>query len=165
VRRYGAVAALVVLVLVAGVLIVRTLGDATQFFRNVDEAVAERDQLGDRRFRLQGRVIPSTVGATADGEVTFQVVFNCAVAAVEHRGDPPELFDNPWIPVLVVGAWEEQPTELVTGPDTHVFRSDELIVKHTNEYEADYGDRVAPTPPDDFFAGCPTLGDQLLATG
>jgi hypothetical protein len=46
-----------------------------------------------------------------------------------------------------------------------VFRSDELIVKHTNEYEADYGDRVAPTPPDDFFAGCPTLGDQLLATG
>jgi cytochrome c-type biogenesis protein CcmE len=155
-------------VLLAGVaafLVIRALSDATQFFRNVDEAVLERDDLGARRFRLQGRVIPGTVGDDGDGDVSFQVVFNCAVAGVDHRGDPPELFDNPWIPVLVVGAWQERPVDLVTGPDTHVFASDELIVKHTTEYEADYGDRVEPTVPDGFFAACPGLGDQLLAGG
>lgn len=143
----------------------RALTDATQFFRNVDDAVAQRDELGTRRFRLQGRVAPGTVGSGGEGDVTFQVVHGCTTALVVHRGDPPELFDSPWIPVLIVGSWHEQPVELVTGADTHVFRSDELIVKHTNEYEADYGDRVTPTVPDDFFADCPELGDQLLAGG
>jgi len=162
-RRYAALAVIVAAVAVAGFLVVRTLGDATEFFRNVDEAVAERAELGDRRFRLQGRVVPGSVADDGQGTVSFQVVFNCTVAGVEHRGDPPELFDNPWIPVLVVGAWRERGVELVTGSDTHVFGSDELIVKHTNEYEADYGERVAPTAPAGFFDDCPELGRDLTA--
>jgi cytochrome c-type biogenesis protein CcmE len=162
-RRFGALAAIVVLVAVAAYLVIGTLGDATQFFRNVDEAVADRDDLGSRRFRLQGRVVPGTVSSEGDGAVTFQVMFNCAAATVVHRGDPPELFDNPWIPVLVVGAWSPQPVQTVAGPDSHVFESDELIVKHTNEYQADYGDRVAPSVPAGFFDECPDLRRQLAA--
>lgn len=162
-RRYGALAVIVAAVGIAAFLLIRTLGDATEFFRNVDEAVAERAELGDRRFRLQGRVVPGSVSDDGQGTVSFQLMFNCTAAGVEHRGDPPELFDNPWIPVLVVGAWDERRVDLATGTDTHVFRSDELIVKHTNEYEADYGDRVASTVPAGFFDDCPEVGRDLAA--
>lgn len=153
-RRRATVAVFLVVVIgAAGFLVVKALGDATQFFRNVDEAVADRDDLGERRFRLQGRVVPASVASTADG-VTFDVVFNCVAARVHHVGDPPELFDNPWIPVVVVGSWAPEAADTVLGADTHVFQSDQLIVKHTNEYAAENAERVASEPPPDQVTSC-----------
>ena len=51
----------VILVAAFGFIIVRGLGDAALFFYNADEAVERREDLGERRFRLQGRVVPDTV--------------------------------------------------------------------------------------------------------
>lgn len=134
-RRSGgrrlAWAALAAIVVVVGVVLVQGLGNATLFFRNVDEAVAERDELGDRRFRLQGTVVGETI-AESDGQVVFDVEFNDVRAEVRHVGDPPDLF-QPGIPVVLEGAWSS------TGDH---FDSTVMIVRHTNEYEADYGERL-----------------------
>lgn len=151
-RKWVAVIGVVVVVAL-GFLVLQFLRDATLFFRNVDEAIADRTELGDRRFRLQGRVIPDTVQFSGNS-VTFQIEHECAVAEVSHIGDPPELFDTPWIPVVLEGNWEVGDVTLVSGSDDHLFVSDRMIVKHTNEYAAENSDRVEVVVPADYFAEC-----------
>ena len=60
-RRRAVLAATVVLIAAAAFATAQGLRNATLFFRNVDEAVEQRPELGDRRFRLQGRVVPASV--------------------------------------------------------------------------------------------------------
>ena len=77
------------------------LRNATLFFRNVDEAVEQRPELGDRRFRLQGRVVPASVDSES-GVTTFQIVHGCVVASVRPTADPPA-----W---TMLGRLETRPT-------------------------------------------------------
>lgn len=128
-RTVGVTIALVAVVAALVVIAVNLLGDASLFFLNADEAVAQRDDLGADRFRMQGTVVPGTVDER-DGGVRFEVVFNDVTAEVNHRGDPPELF-QPDIPVVLEGHW-----------DGTVFASDRILVRHSEEYEADNGDRL-----------------------
>jgi cytochrome c-type biogenesis protein CcmE len=130
-RRRGlkAVVVLVAVVAALGFIAVKALGDASMFFLNADEAVAQREDLGTDRFRLQGTVVDGSVEETDDG-VTFQVAFNDVSVDVVHRGDPPELF-QPDIPVVLEGHW-----------DGEVFASDRILVKHSSEYEAEHEDRL-----------------------
>jgi cytochrome c-type biogenesis protein CcmE len=141
-RRPFVVLAIVVLLAAGGAVLVRALGDAAVFFKNADEAVAERDELGDRRFRLQGTVVEGSVVPTDEG-VTFTVAFNDVEVDVRHVGDPVQLFQE-GIPVVLEGHW---------GPE--VYESDWMAVKHSEVYEADNPDRLrdadeggdaAPTP-------------------
>ena len=107
------------------------LNNATVFFRNVDEAVVERDQLGDKRFRLQGSVVPGSV--EADGSsVRFVVEHDGVEADVVHAGDPPELF-QPDIPVVLEGSWSDE---------GDWFASDRILVKHSEDYEAENPERT-----------------------
>lgn len=126
----------IVLAVIAGAiafLAVKGLGDATVFFKNADEAVAERDDLGTKRFRLQGTVVDGTVDTVGTG-VEFAVAFNCEQVRVRHEGDPPELF-KPGIPVVLEGHFAAPPSE--------VYESDKIIINHTNEYRVDEEDRLA----------------------
>lgn len=130
-RPVGAYLALAAVVLGVAFVVMQGLGDATLYFRNVDEAVADRDDLGTRRFRLQGLVGDDV---EEDGErVTFTLRFNGADVAVRHAGDPPDLF-RPGQPVVLEGRFEE-------GSD--VYLSDSIRVKHSEEYEAEHEDRLA----------------------
>jgi len=113
-------------------LLLQGLGSATTYFRNADEAVADRAALGDDRFRLQGTVVEGSreqVGET----VRFVVAYDCAFVPVVHRGDPPELFKE-GIPVVLEGAFAE-------GADT--YESDRILVRHTSEYRTEESDRLA----------------------
>ncbi len=122
--------ALVALVIGAlAFVLVRGLGDATLFFYNVDEAVAKRPDLAERRFRLQGNVVDGTVSRTAAG-VDFELTYNGVIAQVRHEGDLPQLFE-PGIPVVLEGAWKRDR-----------FESDRMLVKHSEVYVAEYPDRV-----------------------
>lgn len=124
---------LVAVVAVGAVVVARSLNDATLFFRNADEAVAQRDELADTRFRMQGLVVPGTVEAYPGG-VAFDIEFNETVVPVEHTGDPVELFDD-GIPVVLEGRWSGR-------GEAAVFVSDRMLVKHDENYVADNGDRV-----------------------
>lgn len=131
-HRWLPLGVIAVALVALGLLVGKGLADSTLYFRNVDEAVAQRDSLGTKRFRLQGTVVgePEQSG----GQVRFEVTYNGESAHVQHVGDPPELF-RPGIPVVLEGRWAE-------GFD--VFDSDRIMVKHDESYESkdDYDARV-----------------------
>lgn len=122
--------AVVVIVLGAiAFLVFKGLGDATVYFKTADEAVAEKDELGDRRFRVEGAVVTDSVRQVGDA-VEFEIISAGEVVPVVHQGDPPELF-RPGIPVVLEGRW-----------DGDVYASDRIMVKHTTEYREQNPDRV-----------------------
>lgn len=130
-RRRLAIAAAVVLGAL-GFLVARGLGDAAVYFRTADEAVAQKAELGDRRFRLEGVVVPGV--RTAGDAVDFAVEESGVRVDVTHRGDPPELFKAD-IPVVLEGRWEGDR-----------FASDRIMVKHSAEYRAENPERVEGSP-------------------
>jgi cytochrome c-type biogenesis protein CcmE len=114
-----------------GYVMLQALGSAATFYRNVDEAVAQRDELGTKRFRLQGTVEQETIERTGEG-VNFMVTFNGVEVPVEHYGDPPEMFKANEA-VLLEGRFE---------PGSDTFDSDLMIVKHSEVYESENEGRI-----------------------
>ena len=131
-RRLWLAGAVVVVAL--GFLVVQGLGNATLYFRTADEAVAQRESLGDRRFRIQGAVVDGTV-RQAGQQVQFDISANGVIVPIVHQGDPPELF-QPGIPVVLEGRFDGQ----------H-FSSDRILVKHSETYVAEHPDRVTTSVP------------------
>ncbi|MDQ3897153.1 MAG: cytochrome c maturation protein CcmE [Actinomycetota bacterium] len=117
-----------------GFLVFQGLGNATLYFRTADEAVAQRQQLGDRRFRIEGDVVDGSVRQVGN-DVSFVLMKNDVEVPVRHRGDPPELF-RPGIPVVLEGRFEGD----------H-FSSDRIMVKHSETYVAKNPERVTTTAP------------------
>jgi cytochrome c-type biogenesis protein CcmE len=115
-----------------GFLVFQGLGNATLYFRTADEAVAQRAELGDRRFRIEGDVVDGSVRQTGN-DVSFTLTSKSVEVPVQHKGDPPELF-RPGIPVVLEGRFEGD----------H-FASDRILVKHSETYVADNPDRVTTT--------------------
>jgi len=115
-----------------GFLVFQGLGNATLYFRTADEAVAQRAELGDRRFRIEGDVVAGTVSQVGQ-DVAFRIVSKGVEVPVTHRGDPPELF-QPGIPVVLEGRFHGEG-----------FASDRILVKHSETYVADNPGRVPAT--------------------
>jgi cytochrome c-type biogenesis protein CcmE len=132
-RKWPWFVVLVVIVVGIGFVVSKAISDATVFFYNADEAVQMREELGDKRFRLQGTVESGSTERTADG-VAFLVAFNGVEVSVQHRGDPPDMFEDQ-IPVVLEGHW----AQLDGQP---VFDSDYMLVKHGETYEAENPDRI-----------------------
>ena len=128
-RRGGVIAIVVVLVLVGGFVLWQGLSNATLYFYNADEAVEQRDELADDRFRLQGTVAPDSLVEQPTG-VEFDVQFNGVSVPVVHTGAPPELFRE-GMPVVLEGQWEGD-----------VYSSDVILVKHDEVYEEENDDRL-----------------------
>ena len=122
----------IVVVAALGFLVFQGLGNATLYFRTADEAVAQREQLGDRRFRIEGDVVDGSVRQTGN-DVSFTLTKNAVEVPVQHKGDPPELF-RPGIPVVLEGRFQGD----------H-FSSDRILVKHSETYVAENPERVATT--------------------
>ncbi len=132
-RRLWVAGLLVALAL--GLLLVQGLGEATLYFRTADEAVAQREELGSRRFRIEGDVVADSASSVPGG-VAFRIASKGVEVAVRHRGDPPELFGR-GIPVVLEGRFDGQ-----------VFASDRMLVKHSETYVAENPGRFerAPSP-------------------
>ena len=105
-----------------GLLAASGLDDSLVYYRSPAEASSLT--AADGRIRLGGLVEPGSV--VLDGEVV-RFVLTDGVADVEvlHLGDPPGVFQEGQ-GALVEGAFD----------GGGVSRSDLLIVKHSNEYEA-----------------------------
>lgn len=132
-RRRNPLAYAVLVAVALGLVVViwQALTSASLYFYNADEAVEQRAELGDKRFRLQGTVLGDSIEQTDDG-VVFAVAYGGAQVEVRHQGDPPELFQA-GIPVVLEGRWSD------TGD---VFDSDTIKVKHSADYEAEHEDRL-----------------------
>jgi cytochrome c-type biogenesis protein CcmE len=147
-KRPWALVALLAVVVALLVVVFNGLGDAALFFRNADEAAAQRDSLDDRRFRIQGRVVDDSIVPTATG-VDFVIAWNDTEVAVAHQGDPPDLFQEN-IPVVLEGRWARvgdgsdaiAPADGVPTDDGWYFASDRFFVKHEEVYVEENPDRV-----------------------
>ena len=115
-----------------GFLVFQGLGNATLYFRTADEAVAQRNELGDRRFRIEGDVVDGSVRQVGN-DVSFTLTKKSVEVPVRHKGDPPELF-RPGIPVVLEGRFQGD----------H-FSSDRILVKHSETYVAENPERVTPS--------------------
>jgi cytochrome c-type biogenesis protein CcmE len=113
-------------------LVFQGLGNATLYFRTADEAVAQKAELGDRRFRIEGDVVDGSVRRDGN-DVSFVLTSKSVEVPVRHKGDPPELF-RPGIPVVLEGRFEGD----------H-FSSDRILVKHSETYVAENPERVTTT--------------------
>jgi cytochrome c-type biogenesis protein CcmE len=124
----------VALAAIAAALIILfvNLGQATQFFRTADQAVAQRAKLGHRRFRIEGTVVDGSVHTTGQ-QVAFVIESKGTRVDVLHTGDPPQLF-KPGIPVVLEGRFEGLQ-----------FASDRILVKHSESYKVQHPDRVSTT--------------------
>jgi cytochrome c-type biogenesis protein CcmE len=122
----------IVVLAALGFLVFQGLGNATLYFRTADEAVAQRAELGDRRFRIEGDVVDGSVRQIGN-DVTFTLTSKSVEVPVRHKGDPPELF-RPGIPVVLEGRFQG---------DT--FSSDRIMVRHSETYVAENPERVATT--------------------
>lgn len=120
----GVVALALTFVLYQGIV------NARVFFYNVDEAIAQQAELGDRTFRMQGTVVAES-GTSEGGALVFTVAYNDATAQVRHVGpEPSDLFDL-GEPVVVEGHWNGD-----------VFESSQILVKHDESYVEDNPNRV-----------------------
>jgi len=116
-----------VIVAALGFLVVKGLGNATVFFKTVDEAVSQQASLGTRRFRVEGVV----ENWNKDAPDQFDIANNGQTMRVVFSGTQPSLFKN-GIPVVLEGRFD--------GP--RHYASDLIMVKHTETYRAQHPDRV-----------------------
>ena len=125
-RRAWVAVGLIVVAL--GFLVFRGLGNATVYFKTVDEAVAERRELGTNRFRIEGTVV------TAPHDGRFTIRGEREQVDVAYQGDVPALMQV-GIPVVMEGRW-----------DGDRFAGDTIMVKHTSEYREKSPERVKDYP-------------------
>ena len=106
------------------------LNDSLVYYRTPSETNTAEGE----RVRLGGLVQEGSVVA-GDGDVAFVLTDGVRDVQVVHTGDPPGVFQEGQ-GALVEGSFDE----------TGVFRSDVLIVKHSNEYVAEDGEAYRPPP-------------------
>ena len=141
--RRRQIAAGVVIAGAVAFLLFQGLGNATEYFKTANQAVADRASLGTRQFRIEGTVDDNVRRV---GNVTsFSITSNGVTVPVLDSKEPPELF-KPGIPVVLEGHFG------ATGP---VFHSDLIMVKHTASYVAAHPDRLKPQTP---APGSPAAG-------
>lgn len=118
-RRQRVVAVLVILGAL-GFLAVRGLANALDYYLTAKQAVAQRAQLGDKDFRMQGTVMPGVrqVGTELDFSITSEHVD----VKIISTGAPPQLF-KVGLPVVLEGHW-----------DGDTFMSDQIMVQHGSNY-------------------------------
>ncbi len=117
-----------------GFLVFKGLTSAIVFFKTANEAVAQRVELGNSDFQLEGTVVHGSVKHLSGDVYRFAVESSGVSVTVDNTGDPPQMF-RPGLPVVVVG-------HFVGGTD--LFSSNQIMVKHSQQYIAEYPNRVKP---------------------
>ena len=137
-KRGRIIVSSVVALAAIGFLVSKGLGSATVYFKTADEAVAQRQSLGTRRFRIEGTV---QVGSIRQDQGTLQFVIlgeqGALVPVVHSGGQPTGLFKDS-IPVVLEGHWTSGGA---------AYASDKIIVKHSETYRADNPSRVEDYQP------------------
>lgn len=149
-RRLGPMIVLSVVVAVIGFALFQGLSGATLSLNDANDAVAERADLGDRRFRLLGTPIAITdEDYTLDGNtvVLFSIACDGVAVDIAHRGNVAEAFQM-GVPVVLEGNWAEAGAAGLSSfesgaNDGFFFDSDRMLVKHDSDYRTDRIEQAA----------------------
>jgi cytochrome c-type biogenesis protein CcmE len=121
-----------VIIAALGFLVYKGLTTAIVFFKTANEALSDRSQLGNSTFQLEGTVVKGTVHRIDSDEIGFDIRQGGATIYVANTGNPPQMF-KPGLPVVVVGHFVGS---------TDQFASDQVMVKHSQQYIAEHPNRV-----------------------
>lgn len=114
-------------------VVTRGLSGSLVYFVTPTELLERDASVAGERFRLGGQVVPGST-ETVDGGVRFIVTDGATRITVVNTSDPPALF-RAGIGVVVEG----------TLGDDGVFRSDSMLIKHSEEYRPPSpGERPSP---------------------
>jgi len=160
-RRWLPILLIAVISVAIVALFANALGSASLFFKNADEAVRDRQELGTKRFQVQGTVVEGSVAKTELDRVSavrFTIVFNGVQADVVHVGDAAPLF-KPGIPVVLEGKWVQGSPPAAadiscSANDGWYFASDRMFSKHSADYSAKKKDRLAQAEAGGANTGC-----------
>lgn len=130
-KIWGGVGALAI-VAVVGMLLASGLEEGVVYFLTPSEVVAQGTEAVDRPLRLGGQVKPGSVDWNAEAlDLRFVVQDSAGEVPVASSGAPPAMFRD-GIGVVVEGSLRPDGT----------FESTNLMVKHSNEYQAPHGDSI-----------------------
>jgi cytochrome c-type biogenesis protein CcmE len=121
--RYSLVGAVIVGAI--GFIVFKGISSALVYYRTVNQAVAQRAQLGTRAFRIEGTVVPGTVRRVGNA-VDFEITAHGVSVPVIATTIPPQLF-RAGRRVVLDGHFAS-----ASGPET--FLSDQILVKHSSNY-------------------------------
>lgn len=122
---------LVAILVIGGIILAEGLSNSRVYFHTADEAVAKREQLGTQRFRIEGTVVPGSIERSAS-TTHFVIESNGTRVDVQNAGAPQGVFQE-GVPIVAEGRF---------AADSPVFQSDQVLVKHSEEYKAKHPDRV-----------------------
>jgi len=166
-RRWLPIVLIAVIAVAIVALFANALGNASLFFKNADEAVRDRQELGTKRFQVQGTVVAGSVAKTEVDRVAavrFTIIFNGVEADVVHVGDPAPLFKE-GIPVVLEGKWVQASPPAAadvscSANDGWYFASDRMYNKHDADYSTKKKARL-----DEAAAGGANSGCAAAAAG
>jgi len=118
-------------------LLAQGLLSSLNYFKTVDEALAQRTTIGTKEIRLEGLVKPHSITRTSTGASFFLTGSNGQVFVVSH-GTPPQLFQAN-IPVVVVGHFVSAHSDNFDGSQIMVKHSSTYIAKHPKRVKAPNG--------------------------
>lgn len=125
-RRVGLLAGVVLILGGFGYLLYGGIGDNLVYFLTPSELTAKGAAAYDAPVRLGGQVVPGSVSWDAELiDLRFRITDGDAEIPVRAEAVPPQMFRD-GIGVVVEGEYTR----------AGVFRSTNLMVKHSNEYEA-----------------------------
>lgn len=116
----------VVILAAIGFLVYKGITSAIVFYKTANEAIAQRAQLGNADFQLEGTVVHGSVQHEGADVYRFVVESSGVSVTVVNTGYPPQMF-RPGLPVVLVG-------HFVGSGD--LFASDQIMVKHSQSYVA-----------------------------
>jgi len=124
---------LAVLAIAIVALLSQGLLHSLDYFKTVDEVLANRSAVGTKVIRLEGVVKAHTITRTSSGASFVLSGSGRHQVRVLAHGTPPQLFQAN-IPVVVVGHF--------TSVTSDLFDGTQILVKHTASYIAQHPTRV-----------------------
>jgi cytochrome c-type biogenesis protein CcmE len=121
-----------VLAAAAGFLLYKVLSSAVVYFKTADQAVAARQALANSSFDIEGVVVCGSVHEAASGVDRFTIASGPARVVVANSAIPPQLFEA-GVPVVLYGHFIGS---------TDAFASQQILIKHSNNYVAAHPGRV-----------------------
>jgi cytochrome c-type biogenesis protein CcmE len=81
----------IVLVAAFGMLLYSTLGESMQYYKYVDEVVAQPSSWEGKKLQVHGNVVPGSIGRKRDSfEYKFEIQRNGKVITAFYNGIPPD---------------------------------------------------------------------------
>ena len=138
--------AMVVVLSALAYLIYVGIQTGTMYFLSVSEFTAQQLQIGDKKIRINGNVLPGSVKfnmSNLDLSFTLQDETTKETLDVKYRGPKPDLIEQAGVSLVAEGSYDS---------NEKVFAAHNLLVKCPSKYEGKEGEDGYKEKYDDEYS-------------